>query len=295
LNKQKETDAQGLDALQLDEKGLDAQGQSPQGLDAQGQGAQRMDGQGQGPQGLDALQLDEKGLDTQRLDARQLGGTAVGTDGPISNGSRDILAQGQVGLGVDLVDIARMKRILARTPSFATKVFSQAEQDYCFSKATPEIHFATRFAAKEAVLKALGTGFDEGIMPRDVEVGRTAKGRPYAILHGRAKEAASEAGVLDLPLSLSYTHLEAVACAMAITTESVRAVQERIDPMEELAKQFKEVRSLLDDMGTGQAKEDKPAAEPLPGSGEGAKSPNTGRGPVKAAGQSPGTAFEGTQ
>ena len=124
---------------------------------------------------------------------------------------------GAVGLGVDIVDIARMKRILERTPSFARKVYSDEERAYCLDKATPEVHFATRFAAKEAVVKALGTGFSGGIGVRDIEVRRTSKGRPNVVLSGRAKEVARELGVRELPISLSYTHTEAVACAMAIT------------------------------------------------------------------------------
>ena len=97
--------------------------------------------------------------------------------------------EGQVGLGVDIVEIERMRRILARTPSFARKVFSEAERAYCDAKANPEVHYATRFAAKEAVVKALGTGFSEGIGVRDIEVRRTTKGRPYVVLTGRAREA----------------------------------------------------------------------------------------------------------
>ncbi len=154
----------------------------------------------------------------------------------------------QVGLGVDIVEIARMKAILARTKSFAARVFSDEERAYCDGKATPEIHYATRFAAKEAVLKALGTGFSAGIGVRDIEVRRSAKGRPYVVLHGRAKAVAHAMGVRELPISLSYTHTEAVACAMAITEGSVRAAEERVDPMRELALQFKEVRGILDDI-----------------------------------------------
>ena len=157
-------------------------------------------------------------------------------------------AEGQVGLGVDIVEIARMRRILERTPSFRTRVFSESERAYCDGTANPEVHYATRFAAREAVLKALGTGFAEGIGVRDVEVRRNAKGRPYAVLTGRAKAIAAERGVRELPLSLSYTHTDAVACAMAITEDSVRASEGRVDPMEELARRFKEARSLRDEM-----------------------------------------------
>lgn len=154
----------------------------------------------------------------------------------------------QVGMGVDVVEIARMERILKRTPRFAQRVFSPDECAYCDSKAHPEVHYATRFAAKEAVLKALGTGFSEGISVRDIEVKRTSKGRPYVRLSGRAYEVAQHKGVRELPISLSFTHTEAVACAMAITEASLAAAEKRKDPMEELAKQFKEARALLDEM-----------------------------------------------
>ena len=152
----------------------------------------------------------------------------------------------QVGLGVDIVEIERMASILERTPSFSRRVYSTAEQEYCNAKANPAAHYATRFAAKEAVLKALGTGFADGIGPRDVEVGRMPSGKPYCILHGRAKECAEKLGVTEIPLSLSYTHDEAVACAMALTPDT--AAVERSNPMEELARQFKSARSLLDEI-----------------------------------------------
>lgn len=163
--------------------------------------------------------------------------------------------EGAVGLGVDIVEIARVRRILERTPSFASRVFSEDERSYCDATAAPEIHYATRFAAKEAVVKALGTGFSRGIGVRDIEVRRNAKGRPYVVLSGRAREIAREQGVRELPLSLSYTHTDAVACAMAITEDSVKAAERRVDPKEELAKQFKEARSLLDELGAPQAPE----------------------------------------
>ena len=152
------------------------------------------------------------------------------------------------GLGVDIVEVSRIEEILERTPAFKERVFTEAERAYCEAKHNPPIHYATHFAAKEAVLKALGTGFSQGIGVRDVEVRRTSKGRPYAVLSGRAKQVAQALGVRELPLSLSYTHTDAVACAMAITEGSVRAQQERRDPMEELARQFKEARTMLDDL-----------------------------------------------
>ena len=147
---------------------------------------------------------------------------------------------GTVGLGVDIVEIERMQRILERTKSFAEKTFSKAERAYCDKK--------SRFAAKEAVVKALGTGFSGGIWVRDIEVVRDKKGKPSVVLSGRAKEVAEEQGVREIQISLSYTHTEAVACALAITESSVQSAEERKDPMEELAKQFKETRGMLDEL-----------------------------------------------
>ena len=161
------------------------------------------------------------------------------------------VAQGlenQVGLGVDIVEIARMAAVLKRTPRFKSRVFTADEQAYCDSMASPEIHYATRFAAKEAVLKALGTGFGWGTCdPRNVEVRRNVKGRPFVVLHGAVKENAQQQKITEIPISLSYTHAEAVACAMAITDDSVAPAAPE-DPMIELSRQFKELRNMLDDI-----------------------------------------------
>ena len=157
-------------------------------------------------------------------------------------------AEGSVGLGVDIVEIARMQAVLDRSPHFAERVFSPAERAYCDGTANRATHYALRFAAKEAVVKALGTGFAEGIGVRDIEVERAKSGRPSVKLSGRALEVAEEQGVRDLSLSLSFTHTDAVACALAVTEASLRATEKRKDPMEELAKQFKETRKLLDEL-----------------------------------------------
>lgn len=154
-----------------------------------------------------------------------------------------------VSLGVDIVEIERMRSILKRSPAFARRAFSEDEQTYCNSTATPEYHYATRFAAKEAVLKALGTGFSDGIGLRDVEVVADKLGKPRIRLYRRAREVALAKGVTELPISLSYTHKEAVACAMALTDEAkVAARPQSQNPTAELTRQFKEARSLLDEI-----------------------------------------------
>lgn len=163
------------------------------------------------------------------------------------------------GLGVDIVEIDRMRDVLQRSPAFRMKVFTQGERDYCDRTTRPEIHYALRFAAKEAVLKTLGTGFS-GVRPTDVEVVNEESGRPRAVLHGNAKTVADEQGVLELHISLSFTHSMAVANAVAITEEMRPKVEERKDPREELAAAFKAARALLDEMGALPA-DDKPSGE----------------------------------
>lgn len=187
--------------------------------------------------------------------------------------SEEDLMNSQVGLGVDIVEIERMRKILERTPSFRERVFSEGERAYCDATSCPEAHYATRFAAKEAVLKALGTGFAQGIGVRDIEVRRTSKGRPYVVLSGRAREIAREQGVRELPISLSYTHVEAVACAMAITEDVVNSQAQRENSTEELAKQFKEARAMLDELPAAPLPaEEEPA---LTAESEGADEPQT--------------------
>lgn len=162
------------------------------------------------------------------------------------------------GLGVDIVEIDRMKAALERRPSMRERLFSDAERAYCDKRKKPEIHYAMRFAAKEAVLKALGTGFS-GMRFRDVEVVRDESGRPVPVLYGRAAEVAAQRGVVELHLSLSFTHSTAVASAVAIT-EAHRPKPKDVphDPMAELAASFKEARAMLDEVERSPENGDEP-------------------------------------
>jgi len=154
----------------------------------------------------------------------------------------------RAGLGVDIIEIERMERIMERTPRFIQRVFSEEERAYAGKKARPAVHFALFFAAREAVLKALGTGFAEGISWNDVEVTHDRLGRPEPLLSGRAAQVAEEQGIVEVELSLSYTHQVGVASAVAIKASDRPRKDEKIDPMEELTQRFKEMRSMLDDM-----------------------------------------------
>lgn len=153
-----------------------------------------------------------------------------------------------VGLGIDIVEIARMRRILERTPSFARKCFSPDEVARCERSVDPAKGFAARFAAKEAAVKALGTGFSCGIGVRDVEVVNDGKGRPKVVLHARAVEVAESLGIEEMALSMSHTESDAVACVIALKQGASLKLQRKETPVEELSRRFKEMRGMLDDL-----------------------------------------------
>lgn len=155
-----------------------------------------------------------------------------------------------VGLGVDIVDISRMRDILEKTPNFIEHTYTSVEAEYCQKSSRFVEHYATHFAAKEAVLKALGCGFSEGVSPKDVEVLHDIKGKPYVELHGRVNGIAKELKIKDLPISLSFTNTEAVGFAIALTEESAfenEVLTKSKDPMAELTKKFKEAKKILDE------------------------------------------------
>ena len=93
-------------------------------------------------------------------------------------------------------------------------LFTPLEQKYCRSKRQPELHFAVRFAAKEAVSKAMGTG-KRGLKWRDIEICRDQIGKPYVLLQGAAADIAAERGISEVTVSLSFSHKSAVATAIA--------------------------------------------------------------------------------
>lgn len=155
----------------------------------------------------------------------------------------------EAGIGVDIVEIPRMEAILSKTPSFAERMFTDEERAYCDSKARPAAHYACRFAAREAVLKALGTGFSQGIGRKDVSVSRDAHGKPKAVLTGHALEVATNLGIVEVALSLSITSQLAVANALAISQDArPKPKMKGVDERALLAQSFKEARSVLDEL-----------------------------------------------
>jgi holo-[acyl-carrier protein] synthase len=121
-----------------------------------------------------------------------------------------------VGSGVDVVEIARLERVLARPGErFARRVFTAGEIEDCLRRGRPGPHFALRFAAKEAALKALGTGWGGGVGWRDVEVETDgAPGRVRLRLHGRAAELARERGRAVAHLAVAHCRSHALAIVL---------------------------------------------------------------------------------
>jgi holo-[acyl-carrier protein] synthase len=117
-----------------------------------------------------------------------------------------------VATGIDMVETARMEEVFARRGErFRNRVFTADEIQYCESRASRMESYAARFAAKEAVMKALGTGWAEGIGWRDIEVQRDAAGKPLLELTGRARERFDALGARTAHLSLSHTRGLAIA------------------------------------------------------------------------------------
>lgn len=128
-----------------------------------------------------------------------------------------IVGRGIVGHGIDIVENARIASMLeTHGDRFTERVFTVTERSYADHGQRRRVErYAVRFAAKEAVLKALGTGWSEGISWTDVEVLRLATGEPRVLLTGRAAEIAAERGIGAWSLSLSHTEQFAVASAIA--------------------------------------------------------------------------------
>ena len=119
-----------------------------------------------------------------------------------------------IGTGIDIVEVERIERMLARQKQkFLDRVFTKDEAEYCMKKAQPAVHLAARFAAKEAVAKALGTGFSKGVRMRDIEVVAGDKGPPCVRLHGAAARKYDSLGATSILLSLSHTSQHALAHA----------------------------------------------------------------------------------
>lgn len=117
-----------------------------------------------------------------------------------------------VGTGIDISEVPRIRMSIERFGDrFVQRIFTAGEIRYCESKANRVERYAARFAAKEAAMKALGTGWNHGVRWRDCEVVRMPGGRPTMSFHGKAGEIAARLGVKNAALSISHTADQAIA------------------------------------------------------------------------------------
>jgi holo-[acyl-carrier protein] synthase len=119
-----------------------------------------------------------------------------------------------LGLGVDICEIARMERALARHPTLRGRVFTPEEIGYCDSRARPAESYAGRFAAREATIKALGGYRGRGW--KDISITRDPSGAPSIALTGSAKRRADELGISSVLITFTHEKTSAVAFAIAV-------------------------------------------------------------------------------
>ena len=116
------------------------------------------------------------------------------------------------GIGVDLIEVARIDERMEAEEGLKETLFTEREIAYCETKRFRGQHYAARFAAKEAFLKALGSGWRDGIAFREIEVVNDELGRPTCLVHGRAEAAARRQGIRNIQMSLS--HIKEIASAI---------------------------------------------------------------------------------
>ena len=125
----------------------------------------------------------------------------------------------QIYQGVDIVEIARFRDAVLRNADFLTDIFTKGERDYCSSQKNADLHFAGRFAAKEACLKALGLGLSSAGMGhslQEIEITRHPSGRPGLSLSGWAAAVSRRKGICQHTLSISHTSHTAVASVVMV-------------------------------------------------------------------------------
>lgn len=115
------------------------------------------------------------------------------------------------GIGIDMIEVSRIEKSITRSKSFLTKIFSEKEREYCDSKSNKFQCYAARFAAKEAFMKAIGTGWRNGIKFNEIEVVNNELGKPEIKLSGKAKELFCQMDLKNIFVSLSHLKEYAIA------------------------------------------------------------------------------------
>jgi holo-[acyl-carrier protein] synthase len=119
-----------------------------------------------------------------------------------------------VGIGTDIIEVKRIEKLLAEQERFKERIFTRSEIEYCEHKKNNVQNYAARFAVKEALLKAIGTGWREGVAFKEIEVKNNEKGKPELVLSGTVKTITEDIGVTNIQVSIS--HLKDLAIGVVI-------------------------------------------------------------------------------
>src|SRR3954454_8333992 len=123
-----------------------------------------------------------------------------------------------VGVGIDIVECLRIAQMIERHGElFITRVYTDHEIEYCTGRKAATQHYAGRWAAKEAVLKALGTGWRRGIGWRDIEIRNDPKGAPKVHLRGGARDIMERAGIRSMPVTISHRRIHGLVSVVRET------------------------------------------------------------------------------
>ena len=126
-----------------------------------------------------------------------------------------------VGIGTDIVECLRIAQMIERHGElFLNRVYTDHEIQYCSARRAATQHYAGRWAAKEAVLKALGTGWTQGIRWRDIEIRNNRAGKPTVALAGGARRVCEQLAIGEMLISISHCHTHATALAIAVAAQS---------------------------------------------------------------------------
>jgi len=127
-----------------------------------------------------------------------------------------------IGIGTDIVECLRIARMIERHADlFLQRVYTSYEIEYCSARKAATQHYAGRWAAKEAVLKSMGTGWSQGIRWKDIEVRNNPAGQPSIAIGGRSREVCEELGIADILVSISHCRSHATAYAMAVGRDEI--------------------------------------------------------------------------
>lgn len=114
-------------------------------------------------------------------------------------------------IGIDIIEVERIKKAIQKNPRFLQKIYRPSEVKYCQKKKYSAIHFAGRFAAKEALSKALQTGMSSGVTFYDIEIKNKQPGAPYIIAHGKTKQLLRKLDIQNIFVSISHIQANSVA------------------------------------------------------------------------------------